>query len=97
MTRLIRALIDTAALRHNLGTIRAYAPGARVMAVVKANAYGHGLVSTALALAEERATPDGAVLVTGSLFLVGEAYARGGETLFETWNGWEEVGTTARR
>jgi alanine racemase len=52
LTRLIRALIDTAALRHNLGTIRAYAPGAKVMAVVKANAYGHGLVSTALALAD---------------------------------------------
>jgi alanine racemase len=52
LTRLIRALVDTAALRHNLGTIRAYAPGSRVMAVVKANAYGHGLVSTALALAD---------------------------------------------
>lgn len=52
MIRLIRALIDTQALRHNLGTIRAYAPGAKVMAVIKANAYGHGLVSTALALAD---------------------------------------------
>ena len=52
MIRLIRALIDSAALRHNLGAIRAYAPGAKVMAVVKANAYGHGLVSTALALAD---------------------------------------------
>jgi alanine racemase len=52
LTRLIRALIDTQALRHNLGAIRAYAPGAKVMAVVKANAYGHGLVSTALALAD---------------------------------------------
>ena len=52
MIRLIRALVDTAALRHNLGTIRAYAPGAKVMAVIKANAYGHGLVSTALALAD---------------------------------------------
>ncbi len=52
MIRLIRALIDTAALRHNLGTIRAYAPGAKVMAVIKANAYGHGLVTTALALAD---------------------------------------------
>jgi alanine racemase len=52
LTRLIRALIDTAALRHNIGTIRAYAPGAKVMAVIKANAYGHGLVSTALALAD---------------------------------------------
>ena len=52
MIRLIRALIDSAALRHNLGTLRAYAPGAKIMAVVKANAYGHGLVSTALALAD---------------------------------------------
>jgi alanine racemase len=52
LIRLIRASIDTAALRHNLGTIRAYAPGAKVMAVIKANAYGHGLVSTALALAD---------------------------------------------
>jgi alanine racemase len=52
LIRLLRALIDTAALRHNLGTIRAYAPRSKVMAVVKANAYGHGLVSTALALAD---------------------------------------------
>ena len=52
MKRLLRALIDTQALRHNLGTIRAYAPGSKVMAVIKANAYGHGLVSTALALAD---------------------------------------------
>jgi alanine racemase len=39
----IRAVIDTAALRHNLGRVRAVAPGSRVMAVIKANAYGHGL------------------------------------------------------
>jgi len=52
LIRLIRALVDTAALRHNLGTLRAYAPGAKVMAVIKANAYGHGLVATALALAD---------------------------------------------
>ena len=50
MSRLIRAVIDTPALRHNLGIIRARAGSARVMAVVKANAYGHGLVPTALAL-----------------------------------------------
>ena len=50
MTRLIRARIDAAALRANLGSLRARAPHSRVMAVVKANAYGHGLVPTALAL-----------------------------------------------
>jgi alanine racemase len=52
VSRLIRAVIDTQALRHNLSTIRARAGAARVLAVVKANAYGHGLVASALALAE---------------------------------------------
>src|SRR5579871_2956859 len=50
--RLIRARVDSSALRANLQVVRACAPGRRVMAVVKANAYGHGLVSTALALAD---------------------------------------------
>jgi alanine racemase len=49
---LIRAIVDTAALRHNLGRVRATAPGSRVLAVIKANAYGHGLVPAAKALAE---------------------------------------------
>jgi alanine racemase len=52
VTRLIRARIDSAALRANLQAIRARAPRSRVMAVVKANAYGHGLVPTVLALAD---------------------------------------------
>jgi len=52
VNRLIRAVIDTRALRSNLAAVRARAPGAHVMAVVKANAYGHGLVPTALALAD---------------------------------------------
>jgi alanine racemase len=52
VSRLIRAVIDTHALRHNLNVIRQRAGRARVIAVVKANAYGHGLVSTALALQE---------------------------------------------
>jgi alanine racemase len=50
--RLIRARIDGAALRANLKLIRSHAPESRVMAVVKANAYGHGLLPTALALIE---------------------------------------------
>ncbi|MFO7277524.1 MAG: alanine racemase [Pseudomonadota bacterium] len=52
MSRLIRAVIDKQALRHNLRIVRERSDGARVMAVVKANAYGHGLVPTALALDE---------------------------------------------
>ena len=50
MSRLIRAVIDTQALRHNLQVIRARAGRSKVIAVVKANAYGHGLVSAALAI-----------------------------------------------
>ncbi|MBV8877744.1 MAG: alanine racemase [Gammaproteobacteria bacterium] len=52
MRPLIRAVIDSHALHHNLSVIRARARGARVIAVVKANAYGHGLANTALALGE---------------------------------------------
>jgi alanine racemase len=44
------ATIDSAALRHNLNVVRQWAPKARVMAVIKANAYGHGLVAVARAL-----------------------------------------------
>jgi len=52
VTRLVRAVIDTGALRSNLAVVRRHAPIARVLAVVKANAYGHGLVPAALSLAE---------------------------------------------
>jgi alanine racemase len=47
---MVCASIDTGALRHNLQIIRQQAPNSRVMAVIKANAYGHGLASVARAL-----------------------------------------------
>ena len=43
MPRPIHATVHTGALRHNLQRLRAAAPGARVWAIVKANAYGHGI------------------------------------------------------
>jgi alanine racemase len=43
MPRPIEALIHTNALAHNLTRARAAAPEARVWAIVKANAYGHGI------------------------------------------------------
>ncbi|WP_326534453.1 alanine racemase [Pseudorhodoferax sp.] len=43
MPRPIEALIHTRALAHNLARARAAAPDARVWAVVKADAYGHGI------------------------------------------------------
>lgn len=48
--RPIRARIDLKALRHNLSVARRLAPNAKVMAVVKANAYGHGLTRVARGL-----------------------------------------------
>jgi alanine racemase len=48
--RPIFATIDSAALRHNLGVVRRHAPRSKVFAVVKANAYGHGLLRAAAAL-----------------------------------------------
>jgi alanine racemase len=47
-----RALIRLGALKHNLDAIRRAAPDARVMAVIKANAYGHGLVPVARGLGD---------------------------------------------
>ena len=43
MPRPIQALIDPQAIRHNLARVRAAAGDANVWAVVKANAYGHGI------------------------------------------------------
>ena len=43
MPRPVHALIHTEALAHNLTRARAAAPDAKVWAIVKANAYGHGI------------------------------------------------------
>ncbi len=48
--RPIQAIISSSALQHNLAIVRQHAPTAKVMAVVKANAYGHGLIHVAHAL-----------------------------------------------
>ena len=50
MARPTSATIHTDALRHNLSQVRALAPRSRVMAVVKADGYGHGLERVARAL-----------------------------------------------
>lgn len=44
-----RAVIDLAAIRGNVRSLAAHAPTAQVMAVVKADGYGHGLVPSAQA------------------------------------------------
>ena len=48
------ATVNLSALAHNLSCITRYlSPGCEVMAVVKANAYGHGAVETARALSRK--------------------------------------------
>jgi len=47
------AEIDRAALRHNAKVVRDRIGSAEMLAVVKANAYGHGLVGVAEALADD--------------------------------------------
>lgn len=50
MTRPIRARIHTDAFRHNLHVARQAAPAARVMVAIKADGYGHGVLTAAQAL-----------------------------------------------
>jgi alanine racemase len=44
------AHINLNALAHNLELVQSVAPGSRILAVIKANAYGHGLVQAAKTL-----------------------------------------------
>ena len=46
------AWIDEPALQHNLNRVRQLAPNSRVLAVIKANAYGHGLAAAVQALGD---------------------------------------------
>lgn len=51
MKRSAYALIKLENLAHNLNILRTFAPGSKVISVVKADAYGHGLTRCAHALA----------------------------------------------
>jgi len=44
--------LDLEAVRHNLSQVKRYAPNSKIMAVIKANAYGHGITRIARALDE---------------------------------------------
>lgn len=58
MTPRAWAGIDRSALRHNMQRVRALAPTSRVMAVIKADGYGHGGNEVAHALRDTRSTTD---------------------------------------
>jgi alanine racemase len=61
------AVVDLEAIRHNLRTLKP--PGAQVMAVVKADAYGHGDVEVSRAALQAGATWLGVALVEEGLRL----------------------------
>lgn len=52
MTRPIYASIDVNALQHNFNQVKRLSPESRIMAIVKADAYGHGLLLCCHALKE---------------------------------------------
>ena len=64
-----RAVIDLGAIRANVATLAGYAPTAQVMAVVKADAYGHGLAPVARAALAGGATWLGTAQVSEALEL----------------------------
>lgn len=68
-----RAEIDLAALRANVRALRERAPGAALMAVVKADAYGHGAVPCARAAVAAGATWLGTATPQEALALRAEA------------------------
>ncbi|HLL55266.1 MAG TPA: alanine racemase [Myxococcaceae bacterium] len=64
-----RVELDLDALRGNLAQVRALAPGAEVLAVVKANGYGHGAVPCARALERQGVRFLGVALIEEGLEL----------------------------
>lgn len=77
----VTATIDLAALRHNVAQARRYAPRSKVMAAIKADAYGHGAVPVARAL--EDSVDCLAVAALEEALLLREARIRGSIALLE--------------
>ena len=63
------AEVDLAAIRHNIATLKAAAPAAEVMGVVKGYAYGHGNPASAEAMVQGGATRLGVARVAEALHL----------------------------
>lgn len=71
--RNVKLRIDLASIRHNLQCVKTLAPKSKVMAVVKADAYGHGMLRVRQALKEA----DGFAVATME---EGSALRRSGES-----------------
>src|SRR6266487_533475 len=69
MDGLFEAVVDLAAIRSNVARLASYAGGAQVMAVVKSDGYGHGMIATAAAALDGGATWLGAGLLSEAVEL----------------------------
>ena len=69
MSNLLGAYVDLAAIRHNVKVLQNLAKNSEVMAVVKADAYGHGLVPVAKAARQGGATWLGTALLEEAISL----------------------------
>lgn len=61
--------LSRAALARNLACVRAHAPGAHVVAMIKSNAYGHGMVQMAEELAKQGVTSFGVATLSEGVAL----------------------------
>ncbi|HUR41316.1 MAG TPA: alanine racemase [Verrucomicrobiae bacterium] len=77
----VTATIDLGALRHNLARVRQLAPHSKVMAAIKADAYGHGAVPVARAL--EDGVDSFAVAALEEALVLREAHVRARIALLE--------------
>src|SRR5207342_1577071 len=84
------AVVDLAAVRQNVRVLAAAAPGAAVMAVVKADGYGHGAVPVARAALDAGATWLGVCTLD-------EALARGPGAITAPFRPWLHLPTRTSR
>src|SRR5882757_4491539 len=63
------AVVDLAAIRHNVATLRSRLASAQLMTVVKADGYGHGMVPVARAARQAGAEWIGAAVLDEALAL----------------------------
>lgn len=94
MPRAAHAEIDLGALRHNLARVREAAPRSRILAAVKADAYGHGLLTVAEAL---QGVDGYAVASVGEGLLLREAGLPGVILALQGFADAEELGLAAER
>ena len=52
MSRRCWVTINITALQHNLSEVKRNSPHSQVLAIIKANGYGHGMIEVAQALVE---------------------------------------------